>query len=94
VKARLLGSLILGAFAAAVVTGYAASYRHAALAASAARSHQTAGFILLSGFAGLTLFVAVIVFVLATVFAGRPRRAVRSRAGDRVPPRPRTDVWR
>ena len=98
-KARFLGSLILGAFAAAVVTGYAGSYRHAALAASASRNHQTAGFILMSGFIGLTLFVAVIVFVFATVFAARPRRqradAGRAFQGHPVSRRrPRTDVWR
>jgi hypothetical protein len=81
VKARLAGSLILGAFVAAVVTGFAARYRHAALMASAAKSggHQSVVSILASGFVGTTLAVALVAFVLATVL-GAPCRARQAAA--------------
>jgi len=76
VKARLAGSLILGAFAAAIVTGYAARYRHAALAASAAKSggHQSVASILTGGFAGIALIVAVVVFVISLLAARHKAR--------------------
>ena len=98
-KARLLGSLILGAFAAAIVTGYSSHYRHATLAHSSALNHQSVGFTLFWGFIGFTLIAAIIVFVFATVLASRPRRrqdaARRAFRGRQAPQRrPRADVWR
>ena len=97
-KARFLGSLVLGAIAAAIVVVYDGTANHAALVRAAARSHQTVASSLAAGFAGLTLFVAVVVFVFATVFAGRPRRRQAAmRRHSRVPAlrhRPRADVWR
>ena len=79
-KARLLGSLTLGAFAAAVVVIYDDTANHAALVRAAARSHQTVASNLAAGFAGVTLLVAVVVFVLVTVL-GAPRRARAAAAG-------------
>jgi len=70
-KARLLGSLVLGAIAAATVVIYDDTANHAALVRAAARNHQTVVSSLASGFAGLTLFVAAVVFVAGTVVAGR-----------------------
>ena len=92
-KARLLGSLISGAFIAAIAVGYDAKANHAALAASAARHHTTVTSSLAAGFACLTLFVAAVVFVLGTVLAGRPRRR-RERQDAPARRRPRADVWR
>ena len=81
-KARLLGSLMLGAIAAAIVAGYDDTANHAALVRAAARSHQTVVSILASGFAGLTLIVAAVVFVAGTVVAGH--RKERQAAARRV----------
>ena len=98
-KARLLGSLILGAIAAGIVVGYDDTSNHAALVRAAARGHTTVASSLAAGFAGVTLMVALVVFVFATVFAGRPRRrqadAGRAFRGRQAPQRrPRADVWR
>ena len=102
-KARFLGSLVLGAIAAAIVVGYDDTAYHAALVRAAAQpqphgGHQSVVSMLAAGFVGVTLFVAVIVFVFATVFAGRPRRRQAAMGRDsRVPAprrRPRADVWR
>ena len=81
-KARLLGSLVLGAIAAATVVIYDDTANHAALVRAAARSHQTVVSILASGFAGLTLIVAAVVFVAGTVVAGRRKaRQASARRG-------------
>ena len=99
-KARLLGSLIIGAIAAAAVAIYDAKANHAALAAAAARNHTTVISSLAGGFACLMLFVAAVVFVAGTVLAGRPQRrqadAGRAFRGRQAPQRrrPRADVWR
>jgi len=76
VKARLFGSLVLGAIAAAIVVVYDDTANHAALVRAAARSHQTVASSLAAGFAGVTLFVAVIVFVVGAVLAGRRKAPV------------------
>jgi heme/copper-type cytochrome/quinol oxidase subunit 2 len=75
VKARLLGSLVLGAIAAAIVVIYDDTANHAGLVRAAARSHQTAVSILASGFAGLTLIVAAVVFVISLLAARYRARA-------------------
>ena len=72
-RARLLGSLILGAIAATVVVIYDDSANHAALVASTARNHTTVMSSLASGFVAITLVAALLVFVPATVRARRRR---------------------
>ena len=79
-KARLLGSLVLGAIAAATVVIYDDTANHAALVRAAARNHQTVVSSLASGFAGLTLIVAAVVFVAGTVVAAPPQGAAGCRA--------------
>ena len=98
-KRRLLGSLVLGAIAAAIVVIYDDKANHAALAATAARNHTTVMSSLAAGFAGVTLMVALVVFVVGTVLAGRRKarqpaaqRAFQGRPAARR--RPRADVWR
>ena len=64
-----------------------------------AKTHQTAGSIEASGFAGITLFVALVVFVAGTVLAGRrkARTAAASRASQGAPQprrRGRAGAWR
>jgi heme/copper-type cytochrome/quinol oxidase subunit 2 len=73
VKARLLGSLVIGAIAAGIVVAWDDSAHHAALVASAAKSHgsQTVAAILTSGFIAVALAVSIVVFTLATVRARR-----------------------
>jgi hypothetical protein len=94
-KARLFSSLLVGMAVAAVLTGYAAKYRHAALMASAAKSggHQTVTSILADGFIGTTVGVTVLVFVLATLGTRRQARATR-RQDSTQRRRPRADAWR
>jgi hypothetical protein len=95
-KERLLGSLVLGAIAAAIVVIYDEKANHAALAAAAARNHTTVMSSLTAGFAGVTLFVALVVFVLVTVL-GAPRRARQAAArqwSTGAPQRRRADVRR
>ena len=81
-KRRLTGSLTVGVAVAAVLVGFEAEYRRAALAASAARplahgGHQTVASILIAGFVGVTVIVAGVVFGTWTVLAHR-----RARIGD------------
>jgi UDP-N-acetylmuramyl pentapeptide phosphotransferase/UDP-N-acetylglucosamine-1-phosphate transferase len=96
VKARLLGSLVLGAIAATIVVIYDDTANHAALVAGAARNHKTVVSSLAGGFAGVTLFVALLVFVAGTVFAGRRRREGRrvERQDSLQRHRRRADAWR
>ncbi len=74
-KARLLGSLTIGAGVGAALVAFEDKFRRAALVASAARSggHQTVTSILADGFIGVTVIAALVVFVLATVRARRRR---------------------
>ena len=103
VKARLAGSLVIGAVIAAALVTFEDKYRHAALAASAARAlphggHQTVASILAAGFAGATVIVALAVFIVLTVLAARrrarlaARRAWQDTAGP--PRRGRAGSWR
>jgi hypothetical protein len=72
------------------------NYRHAALAATAARSHghQTATGILTSGFFGTFVFAALAVFAVATLVARR-RRSRRTAGGYQgAPQRARAGSWR
>jgi hypothetical protein len=92
VKARLLGSLLLGAIAAAIVVVYDDTANHAALVRAAAQpqphgGHQSVTSILAAGFVSVTLFVALVVFVAGTVLAGRrkARAAAASRAWQGTP---------
>jgi len=89
VKARLLGSLVLGAIAAAIVVIYDGRENHAALAAGAARDHTTVLASLASGFAVITVVVALVVFVAVTVL-GAPRRARQAAARQDIPARRRS----
>ena len=96
VKARLAGSLVIGAVIAAALVAFEDKYRHAALAASAARplphgGHQTVASILTSGFAGATVIVAIAVFIVLTVLARRRRArlAAARRAWQDTPGPPR-----
>ena len=103
VKARLAGSLVIGAVIAAALVAFEDKYRHAALAASAARplphgGHQTVASILASGFAGATVIVALAAFIVLTMLA---RRRTRLAAGRRTwqdapgpPRRRRAGSWR
>ena len=103
-KARFLGSLVLGAIAAAIVVGYDDTANHAALVRAAAQpqphgGHQSVVSMLAAGFVGVTLFVAVVVFVVGTVLAGRrkARTAAASRAWQGAPQprrRGRAGAWR
>jgi heme/copper-type cytochrome/quinol oxidase subunit 2 len=70
---RLLASLVIGAIAGGIVVAWDDSANHAALVASAARSHgaDTVASTLTAGFIAVTLAVAIVVFTLAT----RRRRA-------------------
>ena len=82
-KRRLAGSLMVGIAVAVVLVAFEDDYRHAALAASAARplahgGHQTVASILTAGFAGVAVIVAGVVFGTWTVLAHR-----RARIGDR-----------
>jgi Na+/pantothenate symporter len=88
-KERLLGSLVLGAIAAAIVVIYDGKENHAALAAAAARNHSTVAASLASGFVAITLVVALAVFVAITVL-GAPRRARRAAARQDTPARRRS----
>ena len=104
VKERLAGSLVIGAVIAAALVAFEGRYRHAALAASAARplphgGHQSVASVLASGFVGAAVVVTVVVFVISTVAAYR--RRARQRAlwrgwdGDREPRRRgRAGSWR
>ena len=79
VKARLAASLVIGAVIAAALVAFEDKFRHAALAASAARplphgGHQTVASILASGFAGVTVIVAIAAFIVLTMRAARRRR--------------------
>ena len=104
VKARLAGSLVIGAVIAAALVAFEDKYRHAALAASAARplphgGHQTVASILASGFAGVTVIVAIAAFIVLTMLARRRRArlaaAWRGREDDREPRRRgRAGSWR
>ena len=98
-KSRIVSALLAGAAVAGIVVYIADKGRHAALAAEAAKTHQTAGSIEASGFAGITLFVALVVFVAGTVLAGRrkARTAAASRAWQGAPQprrRGRAGAWR
>lgn len=78
VKARLAGSLVIGAVIAAALVAFEDKFRHAALAASAARplphgGHQSVASILTVGFAGVTVIVAIAAFIVLTVLAARRR---------------------
>ena len=97
-KARLAGSLAIGAAVAAALVAFENTYRHAALAAVAAKplphgGHQSVASILASGFVGTAVVVTVVVFAISTVAAYR--RRARQRAlwrgwdGDREPRRRR-----
>jgi len=99
-RARFLKSLVIGAVIAAALVAFEARYRHAALAATVAKSggHQTVASILVSGFIGATVAAALAAFVLATVL-GAPRRARARRAAPQswstaAPRRRRADSWR
>ena len=70
---RSVKSLAIGAFVALVLVIYEDTARHTALAASAARNHQTMAFQLIWGFIGVTVISTAIAFVLFSVFA-KPRR--------------------
>ena len=101
---RLAASLVTGAVIAAALIAFEDRYRHAALAAAAAKplahgGHQSAASILASGFAGAAVVVTVVVFAISTVTAYR--RRARQRAlwrgwdGDREPRRRgRAGSWR
>ena len=103
-KARFLGSLVLGAIAATIVVGYDDTANHAALVRAAAQpqphgGHQTVVSMLAAGFVGVTLMVALVVFVAGTVVARRrkarqpaARRAFQGRPASRR--RAGADVWR
>ena len=103
-KARFLGSLVLGAIAAAIIVIWDDTANHAALVRAAAQpqphgGHQSIASMLAAGFVGVTLMVALVVFVVGTVVAGRrkarqpaARRAFQGRPASQR--RPRTDVWR
>jgi heme/copper-type cytochrome/quinol oxidase subunit 2 len=94
-KARLLGSLVLGAIVAAIVVIYDGKANHAALAAATARNHTTVMSSLASGFAVITLFVALVVFVAVTVLgAGRRARQAAGRQDIPARRRSRADAWR
>jgi hypothetical protein len=91
VKQRIASSLVVGLVVAVVVAVYADSARHAALAANAAKAHQSLAAVLTDGVIILTLVVAFIVFVIGLIVSGtdarrRQRAAVttrRSYAGTR-----------
>jgi len=104
VRARLARSLAIGAVIAAALVAFEDTYRHAALAASAARplphgGHQSVASILASGFAGAAVVVTVVVFTISTVAAyrrrARQRATWRGWEGDREPRRRgRAGSWR
>ena len=98
-KARLLGSLMLGAIVAAIVVIFADRSPACGPGGVGGKSggHQSVVSMLFGGFVGVTLFVAIVVFVLATVLAGaRRRRAAsrRQRQDASSARRPRADAWR
>jgi hypothetical protein len=84
VAARLPRSALAGAAAAAVLTLWAGTVRHAALARSAARplsdGHKlTPGFILVCGFIGTFAVATAVVFAVTAVLdARRARRGARA----------------
>lgn len=92
---RFLGSLAIGALAAAALVAFEDRYRHAALAASAARplphgGHQTVAAVLTAGGVFTAVIVTVIVFAVATVRARRRRASlVSGRDWDTCYPEPR-----
>ena len=104
VKARLAGSLVIGAVIAAALVAFENKYRHAALAASAARplphgGHQSVASILTAGFVAVTVIVAITAFIALTMLARRrrtrPAAAWRGWEGDREPRRRgRAGSWR
>ena len=95
---------MIGVVIAAVLVAFEDKYRHAALAASAARplphgGHQTVASILASGFAGVTVIVAIVAFIVLTVLATRRRArlAAARRAWQEAPGprrRGRAGSWR
>ena len=102
-RARLAGSLVIGAVIAAALVAFEDKYRHAALAASAARplphgGHQTVASILTAGFAGVTVIVAIAAFIVLTVLARRRARLAAARRGWQDTPGPprrgRAGSWR
>ena len=95
-RARFLKSLVIGAAIAAILVLFEATHQHAALMATAARSHghQTVASILVDGFIGMTVGVAVVVFVLSTLGARRQARGQRQRQGRVERRRPRVSAGR
>jgi small-conductance mechanosensitive channel len=98
-RARFLKSLVTGAVIAAALVAFEASFRRAALAATAAKSggHETVNSILMSGFMGTTLIATLVVFVLATLGTrrqARARRAAPQSWSTAAPRRRRADSWR
>lgn len=86
VMTRLKKSVITGVLVSAVITGFAATRRHAHLAAAAARSTapgqpESVNQILVTGFAGFAVAVAAVVFAAATLVAIRRRRRLLQHYG-------------
>ena len=83
---RLKNSVITGVLISAVITAFAATHRHAALAAAAARSTahgqtESVNQILVTGFAGFAVIVTVLAFTAATLVAIRRRRRLLQHYG-------------
>jgi heme/copper-type cytochrome/quinol oxidase subunit 2 len=78
-KTRLQASALAGLLTAGAVTWFAATHRHAVLAADAARSaahgqSESVTSILVIGFVATAVAVTVFVFIAASVVAARRRR--------------------
>ena len=73
---RLIKSLIAGAIIAAVIVGYEATARRAALTVALAKSgaHQSVQATLVDSFVGIALVVAFAFFLVSSVAAGRASR--------------------
>lgn len=84
---RLLGSLLIGVIAGVIAVAWIDSASHAALVASAAKSHSTVASILTGDFIGAAVAVAIIAFACALV--GSRRRKARAAAPRERGPAPR-----
>lgn len=85
-QSRLEKSAITGLLTSTVITGFAATRRHAYLAAAAVRSsahgqHESVNTILVTGFAATAIAVTVLMFTAATLVAIRRRRRLLQQYG-------------
>jgi hypothetical protein len=84
IRTRLILSILFGALVGGAVTAYAATVRHAALAAAAAKpAAGSADSALAAGFIVTTLAVGLLTFALVSIRAYRRNRSVMPRAARR-----------